>query len=237
MWDVFISHASEDKDFVRELASALESRGLKVWFDETTLKLGDRLGESIDKGLSQSRFGVVVFSLAFFRKSWPRYELEGLINREMYHGKTILPIWHQISADEVARFSPSLANKMAVSTDRGLEQVVNQIMEVVAPDFNSLFSSQPPTIVQKPIDEHTQSAIKGTNYKPVDIRQLRDVLVTNFSLYELQDLCFDLGIDFDNVYGETRNAKARELIQYMDRRGELSKLVMAVKSLRPQVAW
>jgi hypothetical protein len=57
-WDAFISHASEDKDLVRPLAAALEKSGLEVWFDETTLTVGDRLRISIDHGLSKSRFGI-----------------------------------------------------------------------------------------------------------------------------------------------------------------------------------
>jgi TIR domain len=63
-FDVFISHASEDKTrFVRPLACELEKWGLKVWFDESTLKVGDSLRESIESGLSRSRYGVVIFSL------------------------------------------------------------------------------------------------------------------------------------------------------------------------------
>ena len=54
-WDVFISHASEDKDdFVRPLAEGLEQRGLRVWFDESTLKVGDSLREAIDHGLGEA---------------------------------------------------------------------------------------------------------------------------------------------------------------------------------------
>ena len=60
MWDVFISHASEDKDEVaRPLANALIKAGYKVWFDEFTLKLGDSLNQSIKIGLSESKFGIV----------------------------------------------------------------------------------------------------------------------------------------------------------------------------------
>ncbi len=71
-FDVFISHASEDKDsFVRPLATALKTKGLSVWYDETTLKLGDSLRRSIDSGLAQSRFGIVVLSHVFFQKEWP----------------------------------------------------------------------------------------------------------------------------------------------------------------------
>jgi hypothetical protein len=64
-----ISHASEDKDeFVRPLAKALEQSGLEVWFDETTLKVGEGLRAAIDHGLSRSRFGVVVEQAFLFER-------------------------------------------------------------------------------------------------------------------------------------------------------------------------
>jgi len=64
MWDVFICHASEDKkDIAKPLALALIKMGLKVWYDEFTLKVGDSLRRSIDYGLSQSRYGIVILIL------------------------------------------------------------------------------------------------------------------------------------------------------------------------------
>jgi hypothetical protein len=72
-WDMFISHASEDKEsFVRPLASALKNTGLLVWFDETALTVGDSLRGKIDEGLAQSRYGIVVLSPNFFAKRWPQ---------------------------------------------------------------------------------------------------------------------------------------------------------------------
>lgn len=69
-WDVFISHASEDKaTFVEELASRLEQLGLRVWYDDFTLTVGDHLRESIEMGLANSKYGIVVLSQAFFRKN------------------------------------------------------------------------------------------------------------------------------------------------------------------------
>ena len=54
-YDVFISHASEDKDsIVRSLANALTELGLKVWYDEFTLRIGDSLRQKIDRGLATS---------------------------------------------------------------------------------------------------------------------------------------------------------------------------------------
>lgn len=81
-WDLFISHASEDKEeFVRELADRLTEKGLDVWYDEFTLKMGDSLRRSIDKGLAESDFGVIVLSSDFFKKEWPQKELDGLVAR------------------------------------------------------------------------------------------------------------------------------------------------------------
>lgn len=70
-YDVFISHASEDKDeVVRPLAHALKESGLSVWFDEFELRIGDSLRRKIDRGLANSRFGVIVLSRSFFEKGW-----------------------------------------------------------------------------------------------------------------------------------------------------------------------
>ena len=56
-WDVFISHASEDKDtVVRQLADTLEKLKVRIWFDEFSLKVGDSLSKSIDDGLQKSKF-------------------------------------------------------------------------------------------------------------------------------------------------------------------------------------
>ena len=115
--DVFISHASEDKDdFVRGLADDLSSLGINVWFDEYTLTIGDSLRKSIDIGLSNCKFGIVVLSTSFFRKNWTQYELNGLIQKEMEGKKVVLPIWHKVTKDEVQKFSPSLADKVALNS-------------------------------------------------------------------------------------------------------------------------
>lgn len=116
-YDFFISHASEDKGiFVRGLAEALRARGAAVWYDEFTLKVGDSLRREIDRGLANSRFGIVVLSRHFFIKEWPQRELDGLWPLEVDGVARILPVWHEISKDEVARYSPMLADKIALNT-------------------------------------------------------------------------------------------------------------------------
>src|SRR5262249_41364686 len=107
--DVFISHATEDKDrFVRPLAEALRATGqIAVWYDEWELHVGDRLVDRINEGLGRSRFGVVVLSPAFFAKNWPRAELEALASLEMSDGRDrLLPIWLGLGADEISDYAP-----------------------------------------------------------------------------------------------------------------------------------
>lgn len=131
-WDLFICHAGEDKEQVaRPLAEKLTHKGFRVWFDDFTLTLGDSLSSSIDYGLANSRFGVVVLSPSFFNKKWPRRELDGLTAREISSGKTILPVWHNIDHDSIIKYSPMLADKLGVSTKKGLEKVADEILKAL----------------------------------------------------------------------------------------------------------
>lgn len=130
----FISHASEDKDeLVRPLANKLVQVGFDIWYDEHQLSVGDSLRRSIDRGLAGARFGIVVLSPNFFAKNWPQYELDGLVAREIEGNKVILPLWHKVSKTEVLRYSPSLADKVALSTaTHTLDELVEQLVPVLS---------------------------------------------------------------------------------------------------------
>lgn len=137
MHDVFVCHASEDKDSVaRPLAEKLRASGLSVWYDEFSLALGDSLRGSIDRGLAESRFGVVILSPCFFSKKWPPAELNGLFAREILGDKTILPVWHNINQAEIAKHSPILADRVAARTLHGLDSVLERILDVVQPGWS-----------------------------------------------------------------------------------------------------
>lgn len=139
LFDAFISHASEDKDdFVRPLAERLRDEHIEVWYDEFSLRVGDSLRRSIDKGLTRSRFGVVVLSPSFFDKSWPQWELDGLVARDMEERGILLPVWHGVTRADVLAYSPPLADKLAASSANGLEQVVRQLCDVIRPEGSTL---------------------------------------------------------------------------------------------------
>lgn len=116
-YDVFISHASEDKEsFANDLYNSLNNAGIKVWYDELCISWGDSLRSKIDNGLRKSKYGIVILSNHYIKKGWTQYELDGLFQIEMTGGKTILPIWHNISKKEVQDFSPTLAGRMALNS-------------------------------------------------------------------------------------------------------------------------
>ena len=131
--DFFVCHASEDKEsFVRDLAKSLEEGGASVWFDEFTLKVGDSLRREIDKGLANSKFGVVVLSTHFFEKEWPQRELDGLVSLDMHGSTRILPIWHQVTKDIVLRHSPMLADRVALNTSIStVDEIVSELLEFI----------------------------------------------------------------------------------------------------------
>lgn len=96
------------------------------------MKVGDSLRRNIDAGLASSRFGVVVFSEHFFRKEWPNRELDGLVTREVQGETRILPIWHKVSKDDVARYSPTLADKVALNTSlKAIEEIADELMNMI----------------------------------------------------------------------------------------------------------
>jgi hypothetical protein len=130
MRDVFISHAWEDKDFARPLADHLVSQGITVWFDEYELKLGDSLRRKIEDGLLQSRHGLVLMSKSFFQKDWPQKELNALFSLEN-NERRILPLLHGLEANDIKKLAPLLADKLAMSTARGIPAITAEIKRVL----------------------------------------------------------------------------------------------------------
>jgi hypothetical protein len=134
-WDFFISHASEDKDLIaRPLAHALTAFQFAVWFDEFSLRVGDSLLESINHGLAESSLGVIILSPAYMQKSWTKNELKGIWARESMTRKLLLPVWHGVSAHQVAKGFPMLADRVAVSTEKGLQHVAEELVRASFPE-------------------------------------------------------------------------------------------------------
>jgi hypothetical protein len=129
-YDFFISHASADKeDFVDGLASKAAEAGLDVWYDQKAIAWGDSIRQKIDDGLRRSYFGVVVLSPNFFDRPWTQYELDAIVQRDLSGSGRLLPIWHRLTQDDVARQAPSLAGRLALPTSNySTEQIVAELL-------------------------------------------------------------------------------------------------------------
>ena len=122
-WDVFLSHASEDKQTVAlPLTEALRRAGVRVWLDKFQIEIGDSLRQKIDEGLANSRFGVVILSEAFLTKHWTGRELDALWELDV-----VLPVWHGIDKKALTKYSPLLAGKVGISTTEGIDVVAQTV--------------------------------------------------------------------------------------------------------------
>ena len=110
-WDLFVSHASEDKiELVAPLTNALDAFGVRVWYDEFQIEVGESLEKSIDEGLARSKYGLVILSPSFFNKAWTAYELDALVRREGESEGVLMSVWHDITYEEIAAVNGVAAN-------------------------------------------------------------------------------------------------------------------------------
>lgn len=133
-WDVFISHASEDKaNIALPLTAALQQAGISVWIDTDQIKLGDGLRATIDQGLQLCRFGLVLLSPRFFLKPWAKAELDAIFAMEMSATgqKRLLPIVCDMSYNDLTSHSALLASRRAIHWTEGIDKVVGAVAEVV----------------------------------------------------------------------------------------------------------
>ncbi len=174
-WDLFVSHASEDKDdIVKPLVQELESYGLKVWYDEFELKIGDSLSESIDKGIIHSKNGLLIISKSFLNKNWTDYELKSFIMKETEQGGNILPIWHNVTKKDMMNRSLFLADKFALSSSIGVKKLAIKILQKIRPDILSSYAL-------KSAVRNAYAEEKGKSEK-VSIEELRDGKIVHKSL-------------------------------------------------------
>ena len=174
-WDLFVSHASEDKDdIVKPLVDELERYGLKVWYDEFELKIGDSLSESIDKGIIHSKNGLIIISKSFLNKNWTDYELKSFIMKETEKCGNILPIWHNVTKTDVMNRSLFLADKFALSSEIGVKLLAIKILQKIRPDILSSYALKS-AFREAYKEEHSKT-------KKINIKDLNDGKIVHNSL-------------------------------------------------------
>jgi hypothetical protein len=130
----FISHDSRDKDIlVRDLAKELSVRLCPVWYDEFSLSVGDSLRENIERGLKEAKKCIVILSPNFIANGgWTKAEFDSIFIREIREKKNvILPVWHNISVDDVYDYCPRLADRVALSSSIGPKELAKKLVEAI----------------------------------------------------------------------------------------------------------
>ncbi len=126
----FISHDSRDKKEIAEpLALQLQKFMYSVWYDDFTLKVGDSLRESIETGLKECPKCILILTPNFLsNEGWSKREYDSIFTRELVEKqRVVLPVWHGVTAEDVYKYSPILADRLAVQWSKGVEEVARKL--------------------------------------------------------------------------------------------------------------
>lgn len=131
--DVFLCHAWDDRQGVaKQLHDLLESLGVKVWFSEKDVGLGVPLLRAIDKGLANSRIGIVLVTPALLQ----RLPKESIADKELsvlLAGARLVPVVHQTTYEALREVSPMLASRTGLDTaEESMADVAAKLAELVA---------------------------------------------------------------------------------------------------------
>lgn len=131
--DVFIAHDSRDKtNLARPLAIALSKMGLIVWYDEFSLKPGDRLSASIDKGLTECRHAILLVSKNLLENTtWASTEMSALFTKAVTETNSLIPIWADVDAKTISARSARLADIVAINHSGNVEGLASRIYATV----------------------------------------------------------------------------------------------------------
>jgi hypothetical protein len=130
--DVFLCHAWDDRQgAAKELHDLLESRGVKVWFSEKDVGLGVPLLRAIDKGLANSRVGIVLVTPALLQ----RLKAEGIADKELsalLARERLVPVVHGTTYEALREVSPLLGSRSGLSTaENSMANVAAKLAELV----------------------------------------------------------------------------------------------------------
>jgi hypothetical protein len=115
-----------------------------VWYDEYSLRVGASLRESIEAGLKETRNCIVVLSPNFLsNKGWGKAEFDSVFTREILEKQNVmLPVWHNVTVEQVYEYSPRLADKVGLNTNIGVKELARKLSkEIKRPALNKANSA------------------------------------------------------------------------------------------------
>jgi hypothetical protein len=128
-YDAFLSYAGEDSKFATEIVGGLKSRGFKVWYAPLQLKVGQILLDSVEKGMRESRSGILLLSSTYLSKGWTNYEMDILIRQSIEKKKKLFPIWHGVTKEDVESRHIGLCGIVSLKSELGLHIIIARLAE------------------------------------------------------------------------------------------------------------
>lgn len=127
MRSIFISHSSQDKEFVRRIAADLQARGLRVWLDEAEIKVGDSITDRISEAIKETDFVLVVLSEHSIKSNWVQKEVKLALTKEKESNRIyLLPV--VIGKPEIPKF---MEDKLYVDLNESYEKGIRAIVDTV----------------------------------------------------------------------------------------------------------
>ncbi len=136
----FISHDWRDKkDIAQPIALGLSRMRCPVWYDEYSVKVGDSLRASVEKGLKESKKCVLILSSNFLSNTgWTKTEFDSIFTRQILEGSdVVLPVWCGVTKQQIYEYSPSLLDRLAVNWDLGIDEVLRKLHRAIEPPISN----------------------------------------------------------------------------------------------------
>lgn len=130
-YHLFISYATEDETYANDLSNRLRYLGLSIWFAPLSLKLGEKLLDSVNAGLLASEYGLLLLSPQYLAKHWTSYELDVLHRQHIEDQKKLFPIWHGVDKSQIQNWNPGLSGIISLKSTEGLSSICEKIADVV----------------------------------------------------------------------------------------------------------
>ena len=132
-YDVFISYAHEDREYAEKLTNAIQAMDLSVWIDEQSMGWGASQIQSMDDGIRDSKFSIIVLSPDYFDKYWTTHEYRSMLIKAKNQHDLILPIYHNVTADQVKDYNLELADRHALNTSYyTVEEIAHELHDLIA---------------------------------------------------------------------------------------------------------
>jgi hypothetical protein len=226
-YDAFISYSHKDKDWVTgQLLPYLEGNGLQVCIDYRDFEVGAPSLVNMENAVKRSRKTLLVLTPNWIASEWTGFELLLIQTKDPAgQARRILPLMVQQCPlpDRLQIFT-----YLDLTDPADLNIQLPRLIKTIRSEAQSMPAQSALPAVALPA-QPVLSTISGSTVVPLDPVQLHKFIDKRFNLEELRDLCFGLQVDYENLGGEGKSGRARELVAHMQRRGRLSELVAAVQ--------